>query len=90
MKVSSVLGTALHLVPFRGSRSTGEDGLVNRAECGEGEDREQQGTLTASPASVRMWGGGGEVLGDRRTVNNEEGGSGVRSKGEDKAGVMSR
>lgn len=120
MKVSSVLGTALHLVPFRGSRSTGEDGLVNRAECGEGEDREQQGTLTASPASVRMWGWGGEVLGGRRTVNKEEGGiggrkatkgksweagtrapggqrraqcaagSGVRSKGEDKAGVMSR
>ena len=78
MKVSSVSGTALHLAPFRGSRSTGEDSPVNRAECGEGEDREQQGTLTASPASVRMRGWGGEVPGGRRTVNKEEGGTGGR------------
>lgn len=73
-----MLGTALHWAPFRRSWSTGEDSPLNRAECGEGEDREQQGPLTASLASVRMWGWGGEVPGSRRTVNKEEGGIGGR------------
>lgn len=76
--VFSVSGTALHWVPFRRSRSTGEDSPLNRAECREGEDREQQGPLTASLASVRMWGWDEEVPGSRRTVNKEEGGIGGR------------
>lgn len=47
---------------------------MNRAECGDGEDREEQGTLTASLASIRTWGWGGEVPESSRTVNKEEGG----------------
>ena len=47
---------------------------MNRAECGDGEDREEQGTLTASLASIMTWARGGEVPESSGTVNKEEGG----------------
>lgn len=48
-------GTVLHLGSFKSSWSTGEDGQVNRAECGEGQDREKQRNLTADLASIWTW-----------------------------------
>lgn len=72
MKVSSVCRVLRHTGRPSGITSTGEDSPLNRAECGEGEDREQQGPSHCKSGQCQNvgWVGG---PGSKRTVNKEEG-----------------